>query len=73
MRLSDDQIKKELEEFVKEIVLCNTQEKARDIDRRLDDFFESNDVPNELNILITEGYGEMLRLKLGISHRGEMK
>ena len=64
MKRSDDQIKKDMQAFVTEILKCTSIEKAIDIDKRLDEYFENNEVPDDLNVILNKGYGEMLRIML---------
>ena len=67
MSKNKSQIKKDLEQFATEIMQCDSIEKAREIDRKLDEYFEKNKVPPEQNILLTDGYGECLFMMLNAS------
>ena len=60
-----EQITADMESFIDEICCCDSKEKAIDIDRRLDQYFEENDVPDELNLVLHSGYGEMLAMMVG--------
>lgn len=67
MSKSKSQIKKDMEQFATDIMQCNSIERAKEIDRSIDEYFEQNHVPPELNIILNEGYGECLMMMLNAS------
>lgn len=62
--MTDKEIRDQLEEFVEEIFTSHcTREKAKDINRRIDDFCIMNKVSAEqMNIIAESGAGEMLAM-----------
>lgn len=64
MKLSTEKIQEDMKAFATDIMKCQSVKEAQEIDKRLDEYFEKYDIPDELNILITEGYGEKLRMML---------
>ena len=58
--MTRQEIRNVMESFKEEVVLCRSVEKARDIEKRVNDFCERNIVLDEDNALIQSGFGEAL-------------
>ncbi len=56
------EIKKHLRGFINEIKVCASQEEAIEIRRRIEDFYNENDVPEEDDILLQSGFCELLAM-----------
>lgn len=62
--MNNAEIRKQLDKFIEEIMYgCDSIEKARDIDRRLDAFVEDNDITTEqFAYFVDSGAGEALMM-----------
>ncbi len=58
--MTRQEIRDVMESFKQEVVLCRSVEKARDIERRVNEFCANNTVLDEDNALLQSGFGEAL-------------
>lgn len=58
--MTRQEIRNEMEKFVNEVKNCRSVEEARDIERRLEDFYSKHEVLEEDDALLQSGYGEAL-------------
>ena len=63
--MTREEMRKATRAFVAEIMACDSVETARDIDRRLNSFFDENDVPDDCNEVLLSGFGESLMMMCG--------
>ena len=58
--MTRQEIRNVMESFKNEVVMCRSIEKARDIEKRVDEFYSNNIVLDEDNVLLQSGFGEAL-------------
>ena len=64
---SNEQISRDMQGFVDEIYLVTASgsyARAKELDGRIKDYIRENEVPKELNLVLSGGYGEMLEKTL---------
>lgn len=58
--MTRQEIREAMESFKQEVIMCRSVETARDIERRVDEFYANNTVLDEDNALLQSGFGETL-------------
>lgn len=58
--MTREAIREQTKKFVEEIYACKSADTAYDIRRRMEDFYEKNDVKEEDDFLLQEGIAEAI-------------
>ena len=60
--MTETEIKEQLRSFMEEIYACHSAERAQEIRKRIHEFYESVNVPSEIDELADSGLCEVLAM-----------
>ena len=60
--MGEQEIRNALQGFISEIKTCNAGEEARDVQHRIEEFYENHEVPDAIDDLAKSGFCEMLAM-----------